>query len=207
MGPGSRREEGQGSRPRLARPSVSWRPCPFPPLQCPRRHLPEGCPAGSHPLLESYGLCFVTFASFSSSLQRWLRDPSAVCLSRRQCRPLTARGCLPGNCAPGSRAATLPGGRPGSRERPPSCLERGSLLSRHPRAPGSPGACALSREAVCPGEIFPPKISSGTWTLFSIKVTPRSGGKTRVAGSLSAAVSPSVSSPFLFNALEVTMYM
>lgn len=38
-----------------------------------------------------------------------------MCLSRRQCRRLRLlRGCLPGNCAPKSRAATLPAGSRGS---------------------------------------------------------------------------------------------
>lgn len=110
--------EGPGS---LLGPPVSWRPSPFLALQC-----SHGLPSGGGTGAERPGaigpcfspspvpLCFLTFASFSSSFQKWLRDPSVVSLSHQRCRPLMARGCLPGNCAPGSRVPTLPGGRPGS---------------------------------------------------------------------------------------------
>lgn len=65
---------------------------------------PEGPRLESRPVSArgpvSCGLCFVKFAFFSFSFQKWLRDRSAVSLSRRLFQLPTARGSLPGNCHP-----------------------------------------------------------------------------------------------------------
>jgi hypothetical protein len=50
-------------------------------------------------LVDFLGCVAISFLFF----QKWLRDPSAGCLSRRQALPPTARGFLPGDRAEGGR--------------------------------------------------------------------------------------------------------
>ena len=182
---GGPRVEGQkGRRPSLARPSPgghlpSW-PCSAV-IGCPPAGgTGAGRPGAIGPRFSPspVPLCFLTFASFSSSFQKWLRDPSAVSLLRRRCRPLMARGCLPGNCAPGSCVPTLPSGRPGSSVSSLCPARSGLPTQRTSRGPRVSGAPPLGREAISPDEFFPLVISTGTWVLFFIKVTQCSGGKT-----------------------------
>lgn len=132
---------------------------------------PEGPRLESRPVSArgpvSCGLCFVKFAFFSFSFQKWLRDRSAVSLSRRQFQLPTARGSLPGNCHP-RRGLGVVGPLSAAAGRPESGRpEQG----RPPPTPDAPRE-SLRARPLCKGDLFfligffPLKVKSSTQLLF-----------------------------------------